>query len=362
MCRILYNSCLLDRKRNYEQEGINISRIDQQKTLTSDKKRIKFLNDIHSQVLQNVLFRVERTFQNFFRRIKTNKKNTGYPRFKNKNRYNSFTYPQNGFKIINKSFKLSKIGTLKIKLHRQLIENVKTCIIKKENDKWYACFSIEYEPAKKPIPNKSIGIDVGIKSFATLSNGIVINNPKYFYKSEKKLISKQKQYSRKKKESKNRNKARKIISKLHCKIRNQRSDFHHKISRKIVDTYGFIAIENLNIKGMIKNRHLGKSISDVGWGQFFTYLTYKAEEAGIKIEKVAPSHTSINCSYCGSPVPKTLKDRIHFCMICGITLDRDYNASLNILKKSTVGTTESYAWGDNLYKMLPKNQEILPNF
>ena len=359
-CRILYNSCLLDKKNRYEQTGKGLSRIGQQKILTADKERIEFLNDIHSQVLQNVLFRVERAFQNFFRRVKAGEK-AGYPRFKGEGRYDSFTYPQSGFEIADNGFKLSKIGTVKIKLHRQPEGNIKTCTIKKEIDKWYACFSVEYEPIKKPIPTKSIGIDMGIKSFAVLSDGEVIENPKYLRKAEKKLISKQRRHSKKKKGSHNRKKARIKLAKLHCKVRNQRYDFHHKISRKIVDTYGYIAVEDLNIKGMVKTHHLAKSISDAGWGQFLNYLTYKAEEAGCKVEKVFPYYTSINCSVCGNSVPKTLAQRIHRCPFCNTAIDRDLNAAQNILLKSTAGTAGSNAWGEAVYQCPSLNQEALSN-
>ena len=138
-----------------------------------------------------------------------------------------------------------------------------------------------------------------------------------------------------------------LSSKQHRKIRNQRSDFHHKESRKILNNYNPVIVEDLNIKGMVKNHHLAKSISDAGWGQFLSYLTCKAEEAGSQVEKVAPHYTSINCSNCGNQVPKTLSDRTHKCPFCNIVLDRDHNAAINILNKSTVGTTGSYAWGDS---------------
>ena len=359
-CRILYNSCLLDRQNHYKETGKGISRISQQVILKNDKNKFDFLNDIHSQVLQDILFRVDKAFQNFFRRIKSGEK-AGYPRFKSEGRYDSITYPQyeNGCEITSQGLKLSKIGTIKIKLHRQPDGDIKTCIIKREIDKWYACFSVEYEPVKKPIPDKSIGIDVGIKSFAVLSDKTVIDNPKYLRKSEKKLISKQRQLSAKKKGSSNRKKARIKVAKLHCKVRNQRSDFHHKTSRKIIDTCGFIAVEDLNIKGMVRNHNLAKSISDAGWGQFLNYLTYKAEDAGCKIEKVAPHHTSVRCSRCGNPVPKTLADRIHICPFCNAILDRDHNAAINILNKSTAGTAGSNAWGEAVFQSPSLNQEAL---
>ena len=359
-CRILYNSCLLDRRNNYEQTGKGLTRIRQQEILKSDKKKIEFLNDIHSQVLQDVLFRVERAFQGFFRRLKEKNGKAGYPRFKSENRYDSITYPQQpGFQLTEQGLKLSKIGTIKLKKHREIKGDIETCTIKKEIDRWYACFSVEYKPVKKLIPDKAIGIDMGIKSFATLSNGEIIDNPKYLRKSEERLITKQRQLSQKKKGSYNRKKARIKVAKLHCKVRNQRNDFHHKVSRKIVDTYGFIVVENLHIKGMVRNHHLAKSISDAGWRQFLNYLTYKAEEAGCLVEKVSPHYTSINCSVCGEPVPKTLAQRIHRCPFCKTVMDRDHNAAQNILLKSTAGTAGINAWGEAVYQCPSLNQEAL---
>jgi putative transposase len=353
-CRILYNSCLLDRRNNYEQTGKGLTRIRQQEILKSDKKKIEFLNDIHSQVLQDVLFRVERAFQGFFRRLKEKNGKAGYPRFKSENRYDSITYPQQpGFQLTEQGLKLSKIGTIKLKKHREIKGDIETCTIKKEIDRWYACFSVEYEPVKKLIPDKAIGIDMGIKSFATLSNGEIIDNPKYLRKSEERLITKQRQLSQKKKGCKNRKKARIKVAKLHCKVRNQRNDFHHKVSRKIVDTYGFIVVENLHIKGMVRNHHLAKSISDAGWRQFLNYLTY----AGCLVEKVSPHYTSINCSVCGEPVPKTLAQRIHRCPFCKTIMDRDHNAAQNILLKSTAGTAGINAWGEAVYQCPSLNQE-----
>jgi putative transposase len=347
MCRILYNSCLLDRKRNYEQTGKGLSRIRQQEILKSDKGTVESLKEIHSQVLQDVLFRVDKAFQSFFRRVKAGEK-PGYPRFKGESRYDSITYPQEpAFQITEQGLKLSKIGTIKIKLHRSIQGRFKTCIIKREKKRWYACFSVEYEPINnKPVPVGSIGIDVGIKSFAVLSDSTVIDNPRYLRKSENKLISKQRQLSKKKKGSNNRKKARLTVARLHRKIKNQRSDFHHQASRKIVDNYGFIAVEDLNIKGMARNHSLAKSIYDAGWGQFVNYLQYKAAEAGVQIEKVSPHYTSIDCSVCGNPVPKALANRMHKCSFCNVVLDRDHNAAQNILLKSTAGTAGSYACGD----------------
>jgi putative transposase len=357
-CRILYNSCLLDRRNHYEQTGKGLTRIRQQEILKVDKQRLEFLNDIHSQVLQDVLFRVDKSFQSFFRRVKTGEK-AGYPRFKGEGRWDSITYPQQpSFQVIEQGLRLSKIGVIKIKMHRSIQGTVKACVIKKESDRWYACFSVQYEPVQKPIPERAIGIDVGIKSFAVLSDGSAIDNPKHLIKSEQQLARKQRQLSKKVKSSSNRKKARVKVARLHAKVKNQRSDFHHKVSYDMVNNYGLIAVEDLNIKGMVKNRSLAKHISDAGWGQFFRCLEYKAADAGIQVVKTRPHYSSIECSNCGNYVPKTLDVRVHICPFCNVVLDRDHNSAIIHLKRATAGTAGSNACGEGW--MQPSlNQESL---
>ena len=346
-CRILYNSCLADRNRHYEETGKGLSRIDQQKILVQDKKNIDYLKNIHSQVLQDVLFRVEKAYKAFFRRLKEKNGKAGYPRFKNYGRYDSITYTQSGFEIKDGKLKLSKIGHIEIKLHRNIDGIIRTCNIKKEIDRWYACFSVEYTPKVKPIPNREIGIDVGIKSFAVLSDGNIIDNPKYLLKSEKQLIKKQRQLSRKKKGSNNRKKAKLVLSKLHKHISNQRKDFHHKVSRQIVDNYGYIKVEDLQIKNMVKNHHLARAISDAGWGQFLSFITYKAEEAGCYVEKVNPRNTSKKCSVCGYIfADMNLSIRQWICPVCNTEHDRDVNASINILNKQYGRNLSEFTLGE----------------
>ena len=337
-CRILYNSCLVDRNRHYEQTGKGLSRIDQQKILVRDKKNIEYLTNIHSQVLQDVLFRVERAYKAFFRRLKEKSGKAGFPRFKQTGRYDSITYTQSGFEIEGDKLRLSKIGHIKLKLHRNISGIINTCSIKKEIDKFYACFSVEYKPTAQAVPNKQIGIDVGIKSFAVLSDGKVIDNPKYLMLSEERLTKKQRRLSNKKKGSNNRKKAKVLAAKLHKKISNQRKDFQHKVSREITGNYGYIAVEDLQIRNIVKNHNLAKSIHDAGWGQFLSFLTYKAEEAGCYVEKVNPRYTSKMCSVCGYVHrDMTLSIRKWTCPICGTGHDRDINASINILNKTTIG-------------------------
>jgi len=359
VCRVLYNSALLDRKNSYEKTGKGLGYCKQASILKANKGKVEVLHAVHSQVLQNVLKRVDRSFQNFFRRVKEGKGKVGYPRFKSEGRYDSLTYPQEpGFQITPQGLRLSKIGTLKLKLHRTIEGRVKTCTVRRDLNRWYACFSVEYEPVKKAVPAKEVGIDMGLKSFAVLSDGTTVANPKYLRKSEKRLKRKQRELSRKKKGSTNRRKSRVVVARLHRKVREQRSDFHHKVSRKLVNTCGFIAVEDLNIKGMVKNHRLAKSISDAGWGQFLNYLAYKAEEAGCRVEKVPPHYTSVICSVCGERVPKTLSDRVHDCPFCGVSLDRDHNAAINILNRA--GTARINAWGETALQGFSPNQEASP--
>jgi putative transposase len=245
-----------------------------------------------------------------------------------------------GFSIEDGKLILSKIGTIKIILHREIEGKIKTCTIKKDIDQWYVSFSCEVE---KPIISVEIktrtGIDVGLISLITLSNGEQIEPPKFLRESEDKLTHEQKRLSRKKKGSGKRNKQRIIVSKVHRKIRNQRKDFAHKTSRMLVDNYDLIKFEDLQIKNMVQNHHLAKSISDAGWYQLMNLTKYKAAYAGKFVEFVNPAGTSQTC-ICGYPVPKDLSVRIHRCPSCGLVMGRDQVSAILIERSiSTVGTT-----------------------
>ncbi|WP_406660808.1 transposase [Methanolobus sp. ZRKC3] len=302
-------------------------------------KYLEFNTPVQSQVKQDVLRRLGKSFDAFFRRCKSGDV-PGYPRFKGRDRYNSFTYPQSGFWIEGTKLKLSKIGNIRIKQHREIEGKVKTCTIKREVNQWYAVFSVDMgnSPAKVN-PNTSIGIDVGLNSCVTLSNGEQFDSPEYYRKSEKSLAVQQKRLGKKKKGSENRFKQKNIVVKVHRKIRNQRLDFNHQLSRILVDRFDRIVFEDLNIQNMVKNHHLAKSISDVAWGQLIQMTKSKAEEAGKYVELVNPYNTSQKCSSCGSIVKKGLSVRVHKCPDCGLVLDRDHNAAINILNLCTVGTT-----------------------
>jgi putative transposase len=346
-CRHLYNDSLAERKRQSELNNLCknfdvfplgkpewINYYDQANDLAESKTSKQ--KEVFSQVLQDVLKRLDKTFKNFFNGF-------GYPRFQGRDRYNSFTYPQSGFGIEDGKLNLSKIGNIKIIQHRGIEGKIKTCTIKKDIDHWYVTLTVEIE---KPIihvetKQQSIGIDVGLSSLLTLSNGEQIEPPELLRASEKKQIREQIKLSRKKKHSNNRKKQVKIVARTHRTIRNQRKDFAHKTSRKLVDTYDKIVFEDLQIKNMMQNHYLAKSISDAGWYQLISLTKSKAEYAGKIVELVNARNTSQSCSQCGNFVSKNLSVRIHSCPFCGLVLDRDHNAAINILKRSknTAGTS-----------------------
>lgn len=287
---------------------------------------------------QDVLRRLDKSFSAFFRRAKKGEK-PGFPRYKGRSRYNSFTYPQFGFKFKEeKKLFLSKIGTINIRKHRDIPSEatIKTCTIKREGDRWYVCFSLELPDVPHMQSFTSpVGIDVGILSIAALSDGTIHEAPGHYRRQERRLAREQRSLCRKKRGSNNRRKQAKKAAEIHRKIANRRKDFLHKLSRSIVDKHDLIVVEDLKIKNMVKNRHLSKSIADASWGTLISMLSYKAEEAGGRVIKVDPGHTSQVCSGCGERVNKSLSVRIHSCPYCDLTIDRDVNAAINIMGSGT---------------------------
>ena len=329
-CRHLYNTALADRKNCYEQEGLSRSYEDQAATLTLEKKEGKW-QGVFSQCLQDVLKRADKSFKNFFRRVKAGDK-PGYPRFKGEGWYKSFTYPQAGFKLEGSKLTLSKIGSIRIFAHRPIEGKIKTCTIKKDNlGHWFVIFVSELPDPIPVEPQSAIGVDVGLKQLMTLSNGAGVKYPRHYIQAEKKLQAAQRNLSRKKKGSANRRKAKIKVAKIHQRVENLRNEFLHIVSHELVESFDLIVFENLNISGMLKNHHLAKHIQDHSWGKLIQFTQSKAAKAGKVVELVNAAYTSQKCSGCGFNVPKTLADRVHRCPSCGLEMDRDLNASLNIL-------------------------------
>lgn len=332
LCRELYNAALQERRSAWSLNRISLKYYDQANQLAEIKRTNPEYCEIHSQILQNVLKRVERSFENFFSRLKSAARRPGFPRFQGKTRYNSFTYPQSGFSLAGGKLKLSKIGKVKIKLHRTVMGRIKTLTIFRDAcGKWFASFTVEAEKEILTPTGKSVGIDCGINFFVTLSDGTKIQNQKFFLKEEKLLAKTHRRLSELGKGTKEYAKKRRILAHIHARIKNRRNDFAHQESRILVNKFDRIFYEDLNIAGMMQNHRLAKSIADVAWRQLIEFTIYKAENAGKSCQTVNPRNTSQQCSGCGKIVKKDLSERMHLCPHCGLEICRDLNAALNIL-------------------------------
>ena len=336
ICRWVYNKTLQARKEAWEERKEALSLYDTNKRLPMWKEKHPWLRDAYSQVLQEAQERVDLAFKHFFRRVKAG--NTfGFPRFKGKGWYKSFSFKQPGFgyKWLDKGrLRLSKIGDVKIKLHRPLEGEVKRLHIKRDAlGNWYACFAVEGEPEPLEPTSWSVGIDLGLTHFATLSTGEQVPNPRFFRQDEKALAKAQRKLSRCEKGTPAWHKAKRVVQHIHQRIANRRKDFAHQLSRRLVDTFQVIALEDLRPSAMVKLRSLAKSIADAAWTQLVQYTSYKAEKAGRTVVLVDPRYTSQECSRCGERVKKDLSVRAHQCPRCDLEIDRDLNASLNILAR-----------------------------
>jgi len=336
-CRWLYNDLLAARRDAWEQRQESLRLYDQQATLPMLKAARPALAEVQSQVLQNVAVRIDLAFQAFFRRVRSGEK-PGYPRFRGQGRYESITYPQVpvGCKLDTaaRRVRLHGVGLVKLILHRPLEGIPKTATISRSSTgKWYVCFSCECaEPSPLPETGLHVGIDVGLKTFATLSTGREIANPRFFRAEEKALAKVQRRLSTEEKGTPERARRRKIVARVHERIAWRRGDFAHQQSRRIINLSDLIAVEDLSVNRMMHNHCLAKSIHDAAWSQFTALLSYKAAWASRKFVAVTPAYTSQDCSQCGHRQPLSLADRTYICPCCGIVLDRDFNASLNILR------------------------------
>jgi len=339
LAKTLWNELLEHCKRTYDDFGYF-------PTEYSLKLMVKKYG-LFSQTQQEVAHRLHAAIMKVLTMRKLGK-NCGFPRFKSLDKMKSIHYPQNGvgFQLGNK-FKVNPFGEIKIKKHREVDGRIKTLTLKrKATGKWFAIFCVD-EPKKQPKENKGerIGIDLGLTNFATFSNSEVIHNPRHVRKYESRLAFSQRKLSKKKKLGKNRQKAKLRVARIHEKLANTRRDFLHKVSSNLVSAYSLIALEKLAVQAMAKN-NFGKSINDAGWNMFANMLAYKAESAGCQVVFVDPKDTTKECSVCGTKTGKELKERTHNCPCCGLSMNRDMNAALVILKRATAGTAGSNASGD----------------
>jgi putative transposase len=291
------------------------------------------LSNVFSQVLHNVAKRVRSGFEGYWNRKRAGLK-AHLPRFRGEDRYDSLTYPQFGFRLKDGVLCLSKIGDVRVVQHRPVEGQVKTLTVTRSRaGKWYAVFASEVEA--KPIQNRlpAVGVDLGLNSLVALSDGTLIEAPRSYRNVESRLRRVQRSLSRKMRGSRNREKARRRLASACERVANQRRDYAYKTARSIVDRYERVYVEDLKVQGMMGNRRLSKSLGDAGWGMLRNALTYMAERSEGVTAFVSPRGTSQTCSRCGAYVEKDLSVRTHRCPWCGLTIDRDVNAALNVLKR-----------------------------
>lgn len=373
ICRKTYNILREYKIETYNQTKKGLSKFDLNGCVKQLKTERNEMIGVHSQVLQNTSDRLDKAFKNMFFRIKKGEK-AGFPRFKQKHKYRSFCYPDSGFNIKNKNksknknklLYLSKIGTMPIKQHREFddikkkrkLVSIKALTISKvPSGKYFASFSclVEIKTDVKELNlDNAIGLDMGLKTYISLNNGESISNPRYYRKSQKRLAHLQRRTARKKFLCGNWSKSKIKVARLHERTANQRVDFSHKLTTEIANKYSFIGVESLNLKGMVRNHNISKSILDAGWGMSINQLIYKVSNTGgllLKIDRFFPS--SKTCSKCGHIQDTPLEIRIYNCGGCGFSIDRDLNASINIKNEAlriyldTVGMTEINAFGDS---------------
>ncbi len=401
LCKEFYNAALMERKEAYRMCGVSMNYHHQSADLPECKEVYPELFTVHSQVLQNVLRRVDLAYTAFFRRVELGIK-PGHPRYHKSGRYNSFTFPQygSGVELYHTTgstkwmIRLSKIGNVKVRVHRALMGTPKTVTVRREIDQWYVCISCIVPvilPAPEPITRDSrvVGVDMGLTHYATLSTGEKIDNPRWNRKAQDKLAATQQALALYKKGSHTRKRHSRAIARIHRHIKRQRADFQHKLALRLVREYDLIVVEDLQIDNMAKRvkpkldegatleqgqrvyapngqsrkSGLNKSIMDAGWGQFIGYLMNKAEWAGRHVMKQTPHYTSQKCSGCSVLVPKELSQRWHQCPSCGLVMDRDENAARNILgyalTRLAVTATDPIV-GDDALVMISKRAGSAP--
>jgi putative transposase len=330
--RQIYNAALAERISCYRITGVSLNYAEQSRHLTEARMLPDVKNHLRT-IQQDALERVDEAFKGFFRRVKNGEK-PGFPRFKGRDRYHTFSQKYEKVRqcpIKGDKLRVPGVGTCRVRLSRPIEGKCKQLRITRRVDGWYVLIVCELsKPEPLPKTRKTVGVDVGVSNFATLSNGEEIENPRHLKNALSNLQRQQRRLSRKKKGSRRRAKQRVKVTKAHMKVGRCRKDFHHKVSTDLVRRFDSITVEDLNIRGMVRNRHLAQAISDVAWGNFFTMTKVKAENAGRTFERVDPRYTSQICSRCGNKQKMPLAIRVYECAKCGLVIGRDHNSAITI--------------------------------
>ena len=335
LCRQLYNACLEQRIAAWQMRRLTLSKFAQKRELVDMKEGSPEYRAIGAHVLCDVVYRVDASYRRFLR------KEAGFPRFRGRDRYESFTFPDpGGWKLLaeEKRLHLAKCGDIKVRLDRPIEGQIKTVTIKRfRSGHWFVCFSCDAVPAKMyPEATAAVGIDLGLTTLVTTSDGEKLGDTRFLKRRLRQLRRVQRHVARQRRGSQRRRKSVRNLARLHERIADQRRDMHHKVSTALVRKYGLIAHESITPAFMLANPHMARAAADAGWSQLLGFLQWKSAEAGRDLVAVDPYNTSQACSTCGALVPKPLSQRTHICP-CGTVLDRDHNAALNILKLAQVG-------------------------
>lgn len=337
--RLLYNAALEERIDAYRKRGISRTYIDQTKSLTQWRQEDPEGRSLPANLQRATLKRLDMAYAGYFRRVKADEK-PGFPRFRGKGRFRSFGFREfSGLTWKNWRLRFKGLpGALRVHLHRPLPADavITGCNFRRDINGWFIGFVVAVKPAAERVGQRSVGLDLGVNTFAALSDGGFIPSLKAARKAERRLRVNQRALSRKKNGSKGRSKARSEVGRCYAAIVRRRSDYLHQASSRLVRDYDVIAFEALNVKGMARTR-LAKDIYDASWTKFIAMLTYKAAKAGARVIAVNPMNTTQACSACGDKVPKGRDTRWHVCVHCGLSIDRDLNAARNILDRAGVG-------------------------
>jgi putative transposase len=334
--RELYNAALEERIDCYSKTGKTRTYIDQYKELTQCRRELPSMGQLPVNLQRWTLKRLDDAFQGFFRRVKARSAKAGFPRFRGKGRWDAFGFAEfSGIRFDGKRLRFAGMpGGLKLHLHRPLPDGVdiRSCVFRRDGRGWHVNLQIAVAVPEKRTVATAVGVDLGLKVFAYCSDNVVIPNPRIAQKAEKELRRQQRALARCQRRSHRRRKVRARVARLHGKITDTRNTWLHQKSAALVKRADLIAVEDLKVSNMVRHPSLARSISDASWSRFVSMLDYKAEKAGGYLIRVDPRNTSQKCSGCGELVPKSLAVRTHACPSCGLVIDRDHNASLNILR------------------------------
>jgi putative transposase len=338
--RRLYNEVLSLKQMAYQTAGVTVSKFDFNTWFSKQRPSHRHWMRLNVGSARKTIERVCLAFDGFFRRVKAGQK-PGYPRSKGYDHFGSFTFGfgpngrADGVKLAGDRLHVQHVGTIRVKLHRPVEGCAKTATLKREAGKWYVVFACDLGDAKAPASAlPAVGVDVGLESFLTTSDGEKVASPRFLKHELPDLRRKGRAVSRKKKGGSNRRKAAKRLARVHAKVSNLRKEHHHQAATSLIRRYGLIAVECLSVKNMLGNRRLSRAIADAGWSGFIGVLKCKAESAGASVVEVDPRGTSQECSGCGKVVRKDLKVRRHRCPHCNLDIDRDHNAAINILARA----------------------------